>query len=86
VSRLFPSFTFGDEYFFRADGCPPEVAAKRQAGFDRLCSTWAKKWPKSKVWPSFSLYIILFSFFFACFRTADNPPERRQMGVTTDMH
>jgi hypothetical protein len=49
VSRLFPSFTFSDDYFFQADGCPPDVAAKRQKGFHALCDGWAKKWPKSKV-------------------------------------
>uniref|UniRef100_A0A7S2S1D5 Glutamate-1-semialdehyde 2,1-aminomutase n=1 Tax=Rhizochromulina marina TaxID=1034831 RepID=A0A7S2S1D5_9STRA len=48
ASRVFPSFTFSDEYFFRADGCPPEIAAKRKASFQSLQASWEKKWPKSR--------------------------------------
>jgi hypothetical protein len=77
VSRLFPSFTFGDDYFFRADGCPPDIAAKRKAGFDRLCSTWAMKWPKSKVFliPLFSFFDVPFFFLPFFFLSHRAQPE-----------
>ena len=48
VSKVFPSFTFSDEYFFRADGCPPDIAAKRKESFNALKDSWDAKWPESK--------------------------------------
>lgn len=38
VARLVPYYEFNGEKFFRSDGAPPEVAARREAAFARLAS------------------------------------------------
>ena len=47
LPHLFPSYSFSRAKFFRADSPPEEVAARREAAFERMDKHWAAKWPKS---------------------------------------
>ena len=51
--RLVPFYEYGEERFFDSDGAPPEVAAARRAGFERLAaalraSARRRRWPASE--------------------------------------
>ena len=48
IAGQIPFFDYGEERFFRADDAPDEVAAQRQAGFDRLAALYAERFPKSR--------------------------------------
>lgn len=47
VARLIPRFEFGPAHFFRADGAPDEVAARRSAGLERLAGFFHARSPES---------------------------------------
>lgn len=47
VAALVPGYYYGEERFFRADGAPAEVEARRRAGFARLSALHREKFPKT---------------------------------------
>lgn len=47
AARLVPNYSFRDERFFVADGAPRDVALQRQAGFERLASTYRERFAKT---------------------------------------
>ena len=47
MAGLIPFYEFSGEDFFRADGAPPDVAAARKAGFDRLSALYTERYPKT---------------------------------------
>jgi glutamate-1-semialdehyde 2,1-aminomutase len=49
-ARLVPFYEYSEAEFFNADDAPAEVAAKRRAGFMRLASLFAQRFPKSAAW------------------------------------
>ncbi|MBU3079211.1 aminotransferase class III-fold pyridoxal phosphate-dependent enzyme [Sphingomonas quercus] len=48
VARLIRFYELGEERFFRADDAPADIAAQREAGFDRLAALYAERFPKTK--------------------------------------
>src|ERR1700744_6406713 len=48
VARLIPFYEFDDKAFFRSDGAPGEVAAKRQDGFFALAATYKQRFVKGR--------------------------------------
>eukprot|EP00937_MAST-01D_sp_MAST-1D-sp2_P005211 g5211.t1 len=46
VSHILPSYSYTRKEFFRADMPPEDVAQKREASFDALCTQWKKLCPK----------------------------------------
>ncbi len=46
-SKLVPYYDYGATEFFRSDDAPPEMAALREAAFERLAARCAERWPKS---------------------------------------
>lgn len=46
AARL-PGYAYDAQRFFDSDGASPEVVARRQAGFDVLCQTFAARYPIS---------------------------------------
>jgi glutamate-1-semialdehyde 2,1-aminomutase len=46
-AALVPFYEYTESEFFRADDAPDDVAATRRAGFQRLASTYAQRFPKS---------------------------------------
>ena len=47
IAGQVPFYEYGKDRFFRADGAPPEIAARRHQGFDRLAATYAERFPKT---------------------------------------
>ena len=47
IAALIPYYEFTGAEFFNADGAPAEVAAQRRAGFKRLSTLYAKRFPRS---------------------------------------
>lgn len=47
IGRLIPGYTYGEAQFFAADDAPPEVAAQRRAGFERLSGSLRERAPKT---------------------------------------
>jgi glutamate-1-semialdehyde 2,1-aminomutase len=47
IARLVPHYEFDDGHYFSADDAPPEVAARRRAGFMQLAALFAQRYPKS---------------------------------------
>lgn len=47
IAGQVPSYEYGKDRFFRADGAPPEIAAARHLGFERLSATYAERFPKT---------------------------------------
>jgi glutamate-1-semialdehyde 2,1-aminomutase len=43
VAALVPGYSYGEERFFRADGAPDEVEARRRIGFARLSALYAQR-------------------------------------------
>src|SRR5581483_5695481 len=48
VAALVPFYEYDAHRFFRADGAPDEVAARRQAGFARLGELYARRFAKTR--------------------------------------
>jgi glutamate-1-semialdehyde 2,1-aminomutase len=48
VARLVPFYEFDCEAFFRSDGAPAEVAARRHAGFFRLAALYKDRFARSR--------------------------------------
>ena len=47
VARLIPYYEFDIDDFFRSDGAPADVAARRQDGFLRLARLYAERYPRA---------------------------------------
>jgi glutamate-1-semialdehyde 2,1-aminomutase len=47
IAALIPHYEFDDAAFFSADNAPPEVAARRRAGFTQLAALYAERYRKS---------------------------------------
>jgi glutamate-1-semialdehyde 2,1-aminomutase len=47
VAALVPGYSYGEERFYRADGAPDEIEARRRAGFERLSALYASRFPKT---------------------------------------
>jgi glutamate-1-semialdehyde 2,1-aminomutase len=47
IARLIPFYEFGVDRFFVADSPPPEIAARRRAGFDRLAESYRTRFAKT---------------------------------------
>src|ERR1700742_4275583 len=48
VARLIPFYEFESNDFFRSDGAPPDVAAKRQHGFFALAAAYRQRFAKGR--------------------------------------
>src|SRR5262245_14369203 len=48
VARLIPFYGYGEERFFRSDGAPDEIDARRRAGFARLSALYAQRYARSR--------------------------------------
>jgi glutamate-1-semialdehyde 2,1-aminomutase len=48
IARLIPFYEFTDAAFFRCDGAPPDIAARRQAGFDALAELYEQRFAKTR--------------------------------------
>lgn len=47
LAGLIPFYAYGQDRFFRCDGAPDEVEAKRRAGFLRLASLYRERFPRT---------------------------------------
>ena len=47
IAAMVPYYEYGDERFFRVDGAPEEVAARREAGFTRLARAVRERYAKT---------------------------------------
>jgi glutamate-1-semialdehyde 2,1-aminomutase len=47
IAGLVPFYEYGEERFFDSDAAPPEVAARRRAGFFRLAELFRERFPES---------------------------------------
>ncbi len=47
LARLIPFYEYGEDTFFRCDGAPDEIAARRKAAFDALGRSLRERSPKS---------------------------------------
>ncbi len=45
VASLIPGYAYGEDAFFASDRAPPEVVARRRAGFARLAALYAQRYP-----------------------------------------
>ena len=48
IASLVPFYEFGEEEFFRSDGAPDEIAARRRSGFMRLAQLYRERFPKTR--------------------------------------
>lgn len=48
VAGLIPHYEYDERQFFCSDGAPPDIAAKRHAGFMRLAGIYRERFPKSR--------------------------------------
>ncbi len=48
LARRLPFYDFGAERFFDSDGAPPEVAAQRRAGLERLATVFEQRYPQTR--------------------------------------
>ena len=47
VAALVPGYGYDEERFFRVDGAPDEIQARRRAGFARLAALYAERFPRT---------------------------------------
>jgi glutamate-1-semialdehyde 2,1-aminomutase len=48
IAALVPFYEFDEAEFFRSDGAPAEVAARRRAGFMRLAQLYTERFPETR--------------------------------------
>src|SRR6516164_6509216 len=48
VATLVPSYEYDIKRFFRSDGAPEEIAARRHAGFTRLADLFQTRFPETR--------------------------------------
>jgi glutamate-1-semialdehyde 2,1-aminomutase len=49
IASLIPFYEYDESRFFNSDDAPHEVAARRQAGFDRLARLYEERFPKTRL-------------------------------------
>ncbi len=47
LAALVPGYGYGDDWFFRADGAPAEIEARRRAGFARLAELYRRRFART---------------------------------------
>jgi glutamate-1-semialdehyde 2,1-aminomutase len=47
IAGLIPGYAYDEAQFFASDAAPPDVVARRKAGFDGLATLFAQRFPKS---------------------------------------
>ena len=47
LAAMIPFYEYDERGFFRADGAPDEFAARREAGFMRLCALYRERYTKT---------------------------------------
>src|SRR5258708_7745254 len=47
VAALIPFYDYDEAHFFRCDGAPDEIAARRRAGFMRLADLYGERFAKT---------------------------------------
>ncbi|HTQ77487.1 MAG TPA: glutamate-1-semialdehyde 2,1-aminomutase, partial [Burkholderiales bacterium] len=47
IAALVPGYAYGEERFFRSDGAPDDVEARRRAGFARLAELYRRRFGRS---------------------------------------
>src|SRR5215510_108847 len=47
LAPLVPGYAYDEARFFRSDGCPDEVEARRRAGFAALAALWRSRYARS---------------------------------------
>ncbi len=47
VAALIPGYAYDETRFFASDDAPADVQARRRAAFERMCESFAARWPKS---------------------------------------
>ena len=48
IARLIPAIDYDAQHFFRCDGAPDEIVAKREQGLERLAAVFAERFPKGR--------------------------------------
>lgn len=48
VAKLLPFYEFGEQDFYAVDGAPPDVAARRRAGFEALAALYAERFARTR--------------------------------------
>src|SRR6187402_1724983 len=48
IAALIPSIDYDATHFFRCDGAPDDIVARREQGFERLAHLFAERFPKSR--------------------------------------
>jgi len=48
MARLVPYYAYDADEFFQVDDAPPDIVAKRRAGFQRLAALYASRYPKTR--------------------------------------
>ena len=48
IARLIPAVDYDAAHFFRCDGAPEDIVAKREQGFERLAALFAERFPKGR--------------------------------------
>jgi glutamate-1-semialdehyde 2,1-aminomutase len=48
IAALIPFYEYDEAQFFNSDDAPPEVAARRRAGFERLARLYAERFPNTR--------------------------------------
>jgi glutamate-1-semialdehyde 2,1-aminomutase len=48
IAQLVPHYEFGEEEFFRCDGAPDEIAARRRSGFRRLAELYRERFAQTR--------------------------------------
>jgi glutamate-1-semialdehyde 2,1-aminomutase len=48
IAGLIPAVDYDARHFFRCDGAPDEIVARREQGFDRLAAVFAERFPRGR--------------------------------------
>ena len=48
IARLIPALDYDPHHFFRCDGAPDEIIARREQGFERLAALFAERFPQGR--------------------------------------
>ena len=48
IARLIPAIDYDARHFFRCDGAPEEIVAKREQGLERLAAVFTERFPKGR--------------------------------------
>ena len=53
IAGLIPAVDYDARHFFRCDGAPDEVVARREQGFERLAAVFAERFPQGRALTAF---------------------------------